>query len=131
MEHTDTFDYALRKHVRNNPIVREVDEGRQRELRLSLGIGAIFVVLVVFNAWEKLELLRHGYEAETMERSYAEELEVNRHLRLESESLRAPQRIEHLAATRLGMVAPTSADTIVLERVLPAEPPATSVVASR
>lgn len=131
MEHTDTFGYALRKHVRNNPIVRDVDEGRQRELRSSLAIGVAFVALLVFNAWEKLELVRHGYEAETMERARVEEIEANRHLRLESESLRAPQRIEHIATTEFGMRAPTSGDTIVLERVLPSDPPATSVVASR
>lgn len=131
MQHTDTFDYAVRKSVRNNPIVRDVHEGRQRELRLSLAIGAALVVVLVFNVWEKLELLRHGYEAETMERAKAEELEARRHLLIEIETLRAPQRIEHLAATKLGMIAPTSADTIVLERVLPNEPPAKSVVASR
>jgi hypothetical protein len=28
VEHTDTLDYAIRKQVRNNPIVREIDEGK-------------------------------------------------------------------------------------------------------
>ena len=28
----EPFEYAIRKDVRNNPIVREVDEARQREL---------------------------------------------------------------------------------------------------
>ena len=46
-------------------------------------------------------------------------------------TLRAPQRIERIAVSRLGMVPPKSGDAIVLERVLPAEPPARSVVASR
>ena len=32
MEHDETFEYAIKKDVRNNPIVREVDERRQREL---------------------------------------------------------------------------------------------------
>lgn len=131
MEHTDTFDYALRKSVRNNAIVREVDPGSQRDLRWSLAIGAVLVAVLMFDAWEHFELIRHGYEVEAMQRARAEEEEAQRHLRLQSESLRAPQRIEHLAASRLGMVTPTSADTIVLERVLPTEPPAKSVVASR
>ena len=47
------------------------------------------------------------------------------------ETLRAPQRIEKLATERLGMVAPTGEDAIVLERVLVNEPPARTVVASR
>jgi hypothetical protein len=32
VDHAETFEYAIRKDVRNNTIVREVDERRQREL---------------------------------------------------------------------------------------------------
>ncbi|MGE0813012.1 MAG: cell division protein FtsL [Vicinamibacterales bacterium] len=131
MERAETFDYAIRKDVRNNTIVREVDERRQGELRTSLAIGAVLVLVVLFDAWQHFELIRHGYQIETMQKQRAAEEEVRRHLRLEVETLRAPQRIERLAGTRLGMIAPTAADTIVLERVLPADPPARSVVASR
>lgn len=131
MEHAETFDYAIRKHVKNNPIVREVDQRAQRGLRTSLLIGAVLVVAVMFDAWQHFELLRHGYRVETLQRERAAEDDIRRHLRLEVETLRAPARIENLAATRLGMVAPTTSDTIVLERVLPAEPPARSVIAAR
>lgn len=131
MEHANTFEYAIRKDVRNNPIVREVDERRQRELWSSLGIGAVLVLVVMFDAWQHFELIRHGYEIETLQKARAAEDDVRRHLRLEIESLRAPQRIERLAVTRLGMLQPKSGDAIVLERVLPAEPPARSIVAAR
>jgi hypothetical protein len=33
----EPFEYAIRKDVRNNPIVREVDEEKQRELWKSVG----------------------------------------------------------------------------------------------
>jgi cell division protein FtsL len=66
-----------------------------------------------------------------MQRERAAEGDINRHLRLEMETLRAPQRIEKLATERLGMVAPGDADAVVLERVVPPPPPAKSVVASR
>jgi cell division protein FtsL len=131
VEHAETFDYAIRKDVRNNPIVREVDERRQRELWTSLAIGAVLVVVVMFDAWQHFELIRQGYAIEALQKARAEEDEASRHLRLEAATLRAPQRIERIAATRLGMSVPKAADTIVLERVLPAEPPARSVVASR
>lgn len=131
MEHVDTFEYAIRKDVRNNPIVREVDERRQRELWSSLAIGAVLVLVVMFDAWQHFELIRHGYEIETLQKARAVEDDVRRHLRLEIESLRAPQRIERLAVTRLGMQQPKSGDAIVLERVLPVEPPARSIVAVR
>jgi cell division protein FtsL len=131
VEHAETFDYAIRKDVRNNPIVREVDERRQRQLWTSLAIGALLVVVVLFDAWQHFEIISQGYAIEAMQKESAAEEDVRRHLRLEAETLRSPQRIERLAATRLGMIAPKAADTIVLERVLPAEPPARSVVASR
>jgi cell division protein FtsL len=66
-----------------------------------------------------------------MQRDRAAENDINRHLRLEMETLRAPQRIEKLATERLGMVAPADGESVVLERVAPTEPPARSVVASR
>ena len=131
MEHAETFDYAIRKDVRNTTIVSEVDERKHRELWTSLAIGTVLVVVVMFDAWQHFELIRQGYAIEALQKARAEEEEASRHLRLEAATLRAPQRIERLAATRLGMSVPKAADTIVLERVLPAEPPARSVVALR
>ena len=57
----DTFEYAIKKDVRNNPIVREVDRNRQRELWRSVGVGGILVSVLLFSAWQHFELLRHGY----------------------------------------------------------------------
>jgi cell division protein FtsL len=131
MARTETFEYAIRKDVRNNPIVRELDEQRHKELWQSVGIGTVLVLVLMFSAWQHFELLRHGYRLEQMQRERAAEEDVNRHLRLEIETLRAPQRIESLATERLGMVAPSAGEAIVLERVTPAEPPAKALVATR
>ena len=131
MDTTEAFEYAIRKDVRNNPIVREVDERRQRELWKSVVIGGIVVFVLMLSAWHHFELLRHGYQLEQLQRERAAEAEINRHLRLEIETLRAPQRIEKLATERLGMVEPGVEDAIVLERVVPPAPPACSVVAAR
>jgi len=131
MQKKGTFEYEIRKDVRNNQIVREVDERRQRDLWQSLGIGVVLVLVLLFSAWQHFELLRHGYRLEQMQRERAAEADINRHLQLEMESLRAPQRIEKIATERLGMVAPGSANAIVLERVSPPAPPAKSLVATR
>ena len=106
MERVEAFEYAIRKDVRNNPIVREVDQERQRELWQSLWIGVSLVLVLLFSAWQHFELLRHGYRVEEMQRERAVEAEINRHLNLEIETLRAPQRIEKLAIGRLHMVQP-------------------------
>jgi cell division protein FtsL len=131
MDKAGTFEYEIRKDFRNNQIVREVDERRLKDLWQSLGIGVVLVLVLLFSAWQHFELLRHGYRLEQMQRDRAAESDINRHLRLEMETLRAPQRIEKLATERLGMVAPAEGQSIVLERVTTPVPPAKSVVASR
>ncbi len=131
MDQTGTFEYEIRKDVRNNQIVREVDEQRQRELWTSLGIVSLLVSVLLFSAWQHFELLRHGYRIEQVQRDRADEDDINRHLRLELETLRAPQRIEKLATERLGMIAPGPTDAVILERLTPTPPPARSLVAAR
>jgi cell division protein FtsL len=125
------FEYAIRKDVRNNPIVREVDRERHLELWRSVGVGVFLVAVFLFSAWQHFELLRHGYRIEQMEKERAAQEEINRHLRLEIDTLRSPARIERLATGRLGMVAPASTDATIIERVMPSAPPPKSVVASR
>ena len=127
----EAFEYAIKKDVRNNPIVREVDEARQRELWKSGGVAALLVLLVLLSAWQHFELLRHGYRLEELQIEKAEQEELGRQYRLEIDTLRAPKRIEMLAIERLHLVPPSSADAIVIERVVPADPPEKSVVARR
>ena len=127
----ESFEYAIKKDVRNNPIVREVDEARQRELWKSVGIAAFLVVVLLGSAWQHFELLRHGYQVEELQRQKAAEEEAGRRLRLEVETLRSPKRIEALATEQLHLVAPSTAEAIVIERVTPADPPAKSVIARR
>jgi cell division protein FtsL len=131
MDKSGTFEYEIRKDFRNNQIVREVDERRLRDLWQSLGIGILLVLVLLFSAWQQFELLRHGYKLEQMQRERASENDINRHLRLEMETLRAPQRIEKLATERLGMIAPGAGEAVVLERVTAQPPPAKSIVAAR
>ena len=128
---TVDFEYAIKKDVRNNPIVREVDETRQREIWRSVGVGVLLVGVLLFSAWQHFELLRHGYQIEQMQRERAAEEEVNRHLRLEIESLRSPERIERIAKEQLHLVEPAADEAIVIERVTPAAPPDKAIVASR
>jgi cell division protein FtsL len=125
----ETFEYAIKKDVRNNPIVREVDERRLREQRHTLVIVVLFVAVVLFSGWQRVELLQHGYRVEHMQEQRADEAEINRHLKLEIETLRSPQRIEMLATERLHLVTPETGAAVVIERVVPAEPPSASVVA--
>ena len=127
----DSFEYHVRKDVRNNPIVREVDHTRQRELWKSVGLTALLVVLGLFFAWPHFEMTLNGYRIVQLQKDKEAEEEMTRQLRLEIETLRSPQRIEQLATTRLHLVTPKQGEAIVLERVVPAELPASSIVARR
>jgi cell division protein FtsL len=130
MNATD-FEYAIKKDVRNNPIVREVDEARQRQLLRAVGIGALLVAVLLFSAWQHFELVQHGYLMERLQQERAAEEELNRQLKLEIEMLRAPQRIERMATGRLQMVEPPPGAVVIIERMATPAPAAKSIVAAR
>ena len=125
------FDYAGRRDIRNNPIVREVDKTRQRELWRSAAVGVFLVFVLLFSAWQHFELLQLGYRIEQLQQERARELVINRHLKLEIETLKAPDRIERIATGQLDLVAPGNGEAIVIERVVPAAAPDRSLVATR
>jgi cell division protein FtsL len=127
----ESFEYAIKKDVRNNPIVREMDEARHRELWKTVAIAGFLVLVLLFSAWQHFELLRHGYQIEDMQRQRAAEEETTRRLKLEIETLKSPTRIEALATEKLHLVAPARDEAVVIERVLANDPPAKSVVAQR
>jgi cell division protein FtsL len=127
----ESFEWAIKKDVRNNPIVREVDRERHREMWRSAAIGAFLVIVLLFTVWQQFELLQYGYRMEQMQQQRAEEEEIQRHLRLEIEALRSPARIERVAMAELRMVAPGPADSAVIERVIHTPAPPRSVVARR
>ena len=125
------FEYGIKKDIRNNPIVREIDEERQRQLWRTAGIGAVLVIVLLFSAWQTFELVRFGYVIQRLERERAAEEEITRRLRLDIERLRAPERIEGMAIKELKLVAPGKDEAIVIERVTPSAPPGKSIVAAR
>ena len=108
-------EYAIKKDIRNNPLVREVDAAQRSEFRRVVLLATLVVALVLFSMWQRQRMVSFGYEIEALRQQQLYEEVVNRQLRLNFETLRAPQPLEERAA-RIGMQAPTAADTIVLER---------------
>jgi cell division protein FtsL len=127
----EAFEYAIRKDIRNNPIVREVDRSRQRELWQGVAVGAGIVLLLLATAWQHFELLRHGYQLEQVQNARKKEEEIGRRLRLQIQVLESPHHIAELATTRLHMVEPEGGDAVVITRAVAPDPPARSVVARR
>jgi cell division protein FtsL len=116
------IEYAIKKDIRNNPVVREVDVEQKREFRRTVGLAALIVALLLFSAVQHLQIVNAGYRIQTLEQQRAAEESTNRQLRLEVETLRTPQRIERIAIDQLHMVAPSAKDTLIIERAKPVSP---------
>lgn len=129
--HQQDFERDIKRDIRNSPIVREVDPARLRENVRWVGIGVFLVMVVLFSGWQYQELRQHGYDIGDVQAERAKELEINRHLRLEIETLKSPKRIERIATEFLEMVAPSSEDAIVLQWVVPSETPQPGIVAEQ
>ena len=102
----EAFEYAIKKDVRNNPIVREVDRERHREMWRSMGVGAFLVAVLVFFVWRHNELLWTGYEVGVIQSERVQQEKRNEQLRLEIETLKALSRLELLARRDLKMIIP-------------------------
>ena len=109
-------EYAIKSDIRNNPVIRETDGRERREFRRVVLLASLAVGLVLFSAWQHFETLRYGYSIEQLRQHREHEQTVNRQLLLNIETLRAPQKLEERGRRELGLVAPTAADTVVIER---------------
>ncbi len=122
------IEYAIKKDIRNNPVVREVDSQQKRDLRRTVCLTALIVGVVLFSAWQHYRTVNYGYQIEQLRLERAAEEATNRQLRLNFETLRAPGEIDKRARRELGLVAPSAQETLVLERA-PVAVPSRSVVA--
>src|SRR5690606_31603800 len=62
----DAFEYQIKKDIRNNPIVREVDQARMREMWRSARVICLFAALAIYSAWQHFELIHYGYRLEEL-----------------------------------------------------------------
>ena len=127
----ESFEWAIKKDVRNNPIVREVDSERHRDMWRSVGFSVFLVVVLLFAAWQQYELQQYGYRMEETQKLLAEEEVINRKLRLEIAVHSSSAYIEERAMRTLHMVEPRPEDSEVIQRVVEPPAPPKSVVAQR
>jgi cell division protein FtsL len=112
-------EYAIKKDVRNNPIVREADRRQGHEFIKTAGVWVLILSMGLFAAWQHFEVIRHGFEIEKLMKEKIDEEAINRRLKLQIETLKSPERIERIATNELHMIVPPTASTLVLERVAP------------
>lgn len=124
-------EYAIKKDIKNNPVVREVDPLQKREFVRTAWLMAAIVGMVLFSSWQHFEIVRNGYDVQKLEQERAAAESLNRKLRLEYETLRAPQRLERIALEDLHMLTPSPKNTLVIERASPSAPDQAAVAAVR
>lgn len=124
-------EYAIKKDIRNNPIVREIDLEQKREFRQTLVFAGLIVAMLLFSAWQHYKVIHGGYLIEQLRSRQAEEASVNRKLKLEMETLRRPQALEERALRTLHMQVPSEKNTLVIERVRSATPAKAIVAEAR
>jgi hypothetical protein len=91
------FEHAIKMDVRNNPIVRELDQARQRELWRWMLVGGALVAVILFSLWQRFSVMRVATQIESTDRALLQAKEQQRRLRANVERLSAPGRIEPLA----------------------------------
>jgi len=111
-------EYAIKKDIRNNPVVRGVDHGQKREFLRTLWLAVVVVGTLLFAVWQHYEVVQYGYDIEKVRKDLVREETVSRQLRVEYERVHAPQYLESRATQELHMAPPSSNDTLVLDKVL-------------
>ena len=79
------LEYGIKKDIRNNPVVREIDLQQKREFRRMLVLAALVVGMLLFSAWQHYEVVRGGYRIEELRARQAAEART----RIASQSRRA------------------------------------------
>ena len=123
-------DIYFVKQIDNSRLVRVADPQERREFLLWLLIGTVLFAAGLAYAWERFALVRYGYAIEELKGQREALMESNRQLRLEEASLRSPERIDAIARTDLGLVAPAPKQVMALEDSSP-PPEGTEVAAAR
>jgi hypothetical protein len=107
-----------------------VDGARLRRLWVGVGIGALVVLLLLFNALQQFQIASLGYEIQQVQQAREREEHVREHLRLELDTLLSPARLAEQAPL-LDLAPPDPASTVVIQRVVTSTPPGQAVVAAR
>ena len=125
------LEYAIKKDIRNNLVVREVDRAQKRELLRTIAVFSAIVAMVLFAAWQHSRVVRTGYDVETLRQQLQEAESLNRHYRLQLDTETRPRLVEERATRELKMVRPGEDETLVLERARAASPRGNIVARAR
>ncbi len=109
-----TIDIHFEKKIDNSRIIRPIDARCRLEYICLTLLGAIFVLGVLFYAWQQYQWIQYGYRIEEAQKKVEQLQETGRQLRIERATLSNPQRIDALARGELGMVGPGAGQVVTM-----------------
>lgn len=114
--------YAIKKDIRNNPVVRNTDDRQKREYLRTALLTLVAVATLVLLMLPHMDNRLTGYRIEDLREQLAREQSINRTLMVSLEAQRAPKVIERRARA-LGMRQPTLDEVAVIELVPESDSP--------
>ncbi|MGH9379402.1 MAG: cell division protein FtsL [Thermoanaerobaculia bacterium] len=109
--------YAVHRPVVNDYLVRDRDRRRMRELLQVVAIALPVLVVLLVSVGLHSEVLATGYRTHSLERELEALSQLERRLELEAAYLASPQRVERLAAERLGLSIPSAEQIVFVEEL--------------
>ena len=95
-------------------VTHERTAARRGDALLPIVLGCLLVALALLLVWQRLRVVQLGYVLSTAAKLERQLEQTNRELKLELGSLTAPERVETMARTRLGLTDPDPAQRVVL-----------------
>jgi cell division protein FtsL len=123
----EAFEYAIKKDVRNNPIVREIDRERHREMWRSAGVCVFLVFVLVLFVWRHTDMLHRDVETYSLQTDIDVMKKQNDQLRIEIATMRAPKLIDQRAKRDLHMTLPRADDVVEIVRAVTSRPASSSL----
>jgi cell division protein FtsL len=95
---------------------------RLKKTRLikRLGISSVVFLVVAFSmvyVWQRVQVIKVGYEIESLKKEKTELLRENNDLQIEESTLTSPERIESIADTDIGMHVPVSGQIVMVKKI--------------
>ena len=97
------IEVRFEKNINNLTLVREADTRRHWEYITVTMLGALFVMGVLFYAWQHYQYIQYGYKIEEAQKQQAQLVQKRNVLRLDREQWKNPARIASIAK-EMGMV---------------------------
>ena len=125
------LEYAIKKDIRNNPVIRELDTRERREIRRTIWLAGLVVALLLFAAWQQTKMVEYGMSIERLRADLVKEENLQRQLRLNLETLRTPSEVDRRARRELGMTSASPRETLIIERTSATTPRGTVAAQAR